>query len=440
MSPRTFITKLRNSVLVKESAASFILKLFGAGLAMLSSVLFARHLGLEAFGQYSVIMAATALLTVLANLGFAPLSIRLISTYKTQKNWPRLKGFILFSYRWSLMAALALTVGYATWSYFFTNGTTAQAYLIAAPLILLAAFNQRRASILRGLNHVVLANLPEQVLRPLTILLLLALIPLSTKVDLDTAVAIQLAGASASLLIGGYLLARRIPSEIRDIPSENDVKTWMKEMWPFFLIAIIQAVGTHFMALYVAGLSSATEAGLFNVSLRIVELVVFGLTAITMTIQPKLASALSVGNIGKAQHLAKQSARIATLAALVVCPILLIGGHWILAMFGHEFDAAYPTLAILVIGQMVNAMTGPCGVVVSMSGRQKLSFYTLFGTSVLSLIIGFALIPGLGAEGGAWARTIMQIISNVIMVWIAWRQVGIYTLPIGHSRFSDSTK
>lgn len=432
--PRTLLARARASTLVRESTATFALRLAGAAFGFLSSLLFARYLGVAGYGELSVILAATALLATTASLGLPSLAVRLIATYHTGGDWPRLRGFIQFAHRWTLAAALVLTAGFVAWALVPGRGSAWTAYLVAAPMILLAALNQQRASILRGLNHVVAANLPEHVLRPSVVLVMLLTLPLVTGIDVQTAVAIQLAAVATSLVIGAGMLARRVPAELRHSPVVSEGRRWYREMQPFFLITLLQAVNLHFTLIYVASLSSVAEAGMFNVALRVVELVTFGLTAINLTIQPKLAAALSVNDRGRAQHLARQSARLASVAALAAAVALLLAGPRVLGLFGPDFGAAYPTLVVLLLGQLVVALTGPCGAVAAMAGEQRTNLVALAAATVLSIALGYALIPSLGAQGGAWARTAAVAGANLFMAWSVWRKVGLYTLPIGPYR------
>jgi len=69
---------------------------------------------------------------------------------------------------------------------------------------------------------------------------------------------------------------------------------------------------------------------------------------------------------------------------------------------------AWP-LALLAIGQTVNAATGPCGHVVTMIGRSDLVLKNSVAALVLNLVLNLALIPPYGMIGAglAWGVSIV---------------------------------
>lgn len=420
--------------------ATFAIKLVAAGLSFLVSMFLARMLAVENFGHFSTIVAIVSILAIVGNMGLNSLCIRETAAYMARQDWARLRGFLAFSWRVRLLATLIVMLFFGLWGYLWVTPELRLPYLLGVPLILLMSLNTFRAALLRGMHHVILANLPEQVLRPLFVLPLILLAPWLVVVNVATAVWIQLIGAFLALLIGGFWLRRRMPREMRGIAPVYESRVWWKEALPFYGINLLSAVSAHFMVVLAAGLGSATEAGLLNVALRVVDIVAFGLTAANLVIQPRLARSFALGDLAQTQRLAQTSAKVAGLVGVTVCVALIFGGQYLLSLFGKGFEAAYPALMVLVVGQVVNALTGSCGAVAAMGGLQKHTFNIMLWTTVASAVIGVLCIPLWGATGGAMAKTTTLILGNGLLAWLVWRKLGVYTLAVGGARFGRGKK
>ena len=72
---------------VRVVSWSFILKFASLGLGFLTSVVLARLLGAEGFGDFSFPMAIVELLLVPTTLGFPSLVVRELARYQVQSKW-----------------------------------------------------------------------------------------------------------------------------------------------------------------------------------------------------------------------------------------------------------------------------------------------------------------------------------------------------------------
>jgi len=92
--------------------------------------------------------------------------------------------------------------------------------------------------------------------------------------------------------------------------------------------------------------------------------------------------------------------------SLPLAVLLIFFSHEIMAIFGQEFSDGAAVLAILAVGQILNSVTGPLGVMIDMGGRSK---FTLLNSVLhFSLQIGLCilLIPRYGVLGAAVAKTV----------------------------------
>ncbi len=415
--------------LLRTSSINFLLRLGAAGAGLLANILIARALGPELFGHYAALLAVTALATVLATLGLAQLEAREVAIYHTRQAWGAVAGFMRFSIGATLLAAGVIAMGYYGWVR-ISQVPWVAAYLLGIPLIVVGALLERSQSVLRGLGHVVASNLPAFWIRPMVSLLLLLPLLLGPGLTLQTTMAIQVVAAATALLVGGYLLHRYLPLPVRQAAPRYEVGEWRRELLPFFALAVVQVAGNHVATLMVAGLGGYGAAGLYSVAARLMDVVGFALSAINMTVQPRLTAALARDDRPQAQQLARRSARLALLVVSLLSLLTLGLGEPLLRLFGEGYGAAWGPLAVLAVGQVVSAAMGACGLLATMGGLQRQVLVILSLSTLGAMAVGWLIIPLWGATGAAWMRSGMVILGNVALALLVWRRLGILTPAI----------
>jgi len=98
----------------------------------------------------------------------------------------------------------------------------------------------------------------------------------------------------------------------------------------------------------------------------------------------------------------------------------------LLSLFGADFVAGYPALIILTAGMIVNAAAGPVGLLLNMTGHQRLCA-KIFGTSALiNVVLNALLIPQLGIVGAALATAATMILWNLWLLIMVARKLDLH--------------
>lgn len=87
----------------------------------------------------------------------------------------------------------------------------------------------------------------------------------------------------------------------------------------------------------------------------------------------------------------------------------------LLSLFGSEFTVGYSALVILTVGQLVNALAGSVGFIMTMTGHQREAAWVTFGSTVLNISLNAILIPRFGIEGAATATAFTTALMNIVM-------------------------
>lgn len=199
-------------------------------------------------------------------------------------------------------------------------------------------------------------------------------------------------------------------------------------------MAVVQELLNQVDLILLGLLSNATQAAYFAAAMRLASLVSFGLMAIGTVSGPLIASAYDRADMDGLARIAKLSARFSTLLAALIAALLVMLGKPALALFGPDFDAAYPVLLVLLVGGLANSFTGSVSYLLIMTGRERAAVGILAGALVLSVGLNLLLIPQMGSVGAAIASTLALVSWNIGMAVRMRRTLGIDATALGRAR------
>jgi len=96
--------------------------------------------------------------------------------------------------------------------------------------------------------------------------------------------------------------------------------------------------------------------------------------------------------------------------------IVLLFPDTLLLVFGSSFVAGSIALIILAFGDLINAATGICGVLVTMTNNSWLNTLNSIVSLSLNITLSVLLIPKFGVTGVATATAISLIVVNILRV------------------------
>lgn len=399
---------------------------------LLTSVALARVLGVEGYGVYATAMALVLLLTVPTGLGLPTLVIRLLASYRVREEWGLMRGLLLRGNQAVLVASLLMALVAALLILGLADRfglEHAPTYALALLLIPLAALGAMRSAALRGLHHVILGQLPENLVMPGLFLALVIgswLTLGGSALSPETAILARIIATGVAFGVGAALLIRAIPEPVRRAPPEFRPRIWGRAALPLLFIAGIHVINTQTDILMLAALRGSESAGVYQAAVRGAELVAFSLVIVNMAIQPSLSQFHAVGDYARLQRLATWGALGATAAALPLAAVMILWGAPILGtVFGHDFERGAIALTILAAAQLVNAFTGPANSLLDMTGHHNDALKAMAIGVLANVTLNALLIPRWDIAGAAIATGTSLLIWNVLLVVLVRRRLGL---------------
>lgn len=418
--------------MLKESFYSFLLRSLGAGLGFFLSVLLARLLSLEGFGEYYYVIAVIGIVAIPVQAGMPILVVRETARYKSSNELRKMSAM----WRWSSSNAIrlslvAIVVASIILGFSGIEGDTRLTWLLALLAIPITALCGIRAAQLRGLHRVLHGQFPEMVLRPLVFIIALILLK---KVDIIItpwlAMALYLFSYFVSYLVGAAILRKSAPFNISNsLRDYTDKGGWWSGLIPLTLVSSLGTIVQQVDIILLGVLGTAEQVGVYRAAMAISILVAFGLSAVNAVMAPRFAGGYRSGDRRDLQKMVTLSVRLNVLIAVPVFLLLFFVGNQVLSFFfGPEFVVGAKSLVILALAQLVNAIFGPVALLLNMSGYEKITVKALAMAVVMNIFLNLALIPRMGMEGAALATLIGMIFWNFYLAIEVRRKLSVSTL------------
>lgn len=419
--------------LLRGGAGSIVTKLFAGGLQFVITTVLARSLGAEGFGIYAFVFALLSLISVPAQFGLANLVVRETARAQANCDWGMLNGM----WRWatrvviSLSAFLLLTTVTVVWLLPEMLSRAQEATLYwGLPLIPLIAITVLHGAALRGLRHVVLGQLPDQIVRPLLFLLFFggcAWVCSAEKLTPVSAMASMTLAAALAAAIAAFMVLDRRPEKIGwGIKVKYKHRTWAFAALPLALTQGMGVINSQTDVLMLGSLMGANEVGVYRVATQTAALVAFGLQSLNMVVAPHFARLHAVGDKRRLQQLVSRTAQAVLGVALIAVTLFgAFGDQLIFWLFGEAFSTAYFPLVILALGQLVNAGLGAVGVLLTMTGKERIVLHGITLSVVINLVLNALFIPLFGMVGAALASALSLAGWNIYAFIKAKEVLGI---------------
>jgi O-antigen/teichoic acid export membrane protein len=158
----------------------------------------------------------------------------------------------------------------------------------------------------------------------------------------------------------------------------------------------------------------ASDVGIYNAACVVALQLIIFLSAFIAIFSPIASDLYNRKSHKELEKLFKIVTRWIFSLTLPLFIIVLIFSEYIMSIFGSSFVVGSSVLVILGFAQLINAATGPVGILLHMTGKQDIDF----ANGALLLFVNFGLnlwlIPFYGVIGAAIATGISLILIHVL--------------------------
>jgi O-antigen/teichoic acid export membrane protein len=417
--------------MILKTVFAFAVRVLGATLGFIFSVVLARLLDVDGVGVYFLALSTVTIASVISRLGMDNALVRFVSVSKSREAWGEISGLYSLAIRRSLVASTILTLIVFVTSPFIAN-LYQEPQLVAilrlmslgiVPISLLVL----HAQIFNALDQLNWGIFIQNSSIPLiNIFLLFIFVP-----------RLEVLGAPLSYCISclcvcafSIVLWHRFTPQLRNIRGQFNAETLTAASRPLLWISLMSVFTSSFDTVMLGITQDSSQVGIYNAALKTTFLVVFVQTVSNSVISPKIASLYALGKMPELRHLAQKTTRYVTLIVIPIFIILLLFPESILALYGESFKAGALVLIILSVGQFINISCGAVGPLLMMSGHEKVFQRIIRLSTLLNFILNICLTPYLGMVGAAIATASGTIALNVIGTLTVRRVLGFWVIGI----------
>ena len=422
--------RLTLTAVLRRSASTLVgLQVLGVGLSYAVQLFLIRWAGASAYGLYVYALAWIGVLATLAGLGLPEAASRFIPEYTARQDHASLRGFLQSTPRLTLFASLGLSALGVSVALFWE--THALLLLIGAGLLPVFALSSVQEGLFRALGRLPLAYALRALVYP-ALMLAGAAVLIQADVRPSGAVLLSLAipAALVPLLIRWRVLRGVLPPDVRQARAERAYSDWFRVSVPLLLNGSFWMLLSRTDVLLLGFFVPSSEVGMYSIAVRLAGGLVFMLNAVEAVAAPMFTSIHAQGRPEALQRFVTTAARWSLWPSLVGAAVLFAFGRPILSLFDPSFVAARPALLLLVAAQLFNAVTGPVGALLSMTGLHTRLTRIIAWTCGLNLLLNAALIPLLGLLGAALATTGSTVVYNAWLYATARRHLQVHSLFI----------
>lgn len=414
----------------KVAGTAFAIRIASAGIVFVSQILLARWMGSYQFGSYVYVWTWLLMAGDIAHLGMPLSAQRFIPEYTETKSFDLLRGYLSGS-RWLSFAA---GVGFAVLGgivvYALDDRFDSELFLpfylacLALPAYILTFMADGTA---RSYNWINLALMPAYIVRPVLLVAGVAVLHFSgIEMSATTVLGVLAAAAWLSVVLQMLQLDHRLRKIVPRGPKRYAFRHWITTALPMILVWGLYTLLTSTDILVLKHYRPAGEVAHYFAAAKLLALISMIYFAV----------AASAAHRFTAYHVAGDRKGLATFAASTVRWIfwlslglnlvILAGGEPLLRLFGDEYVAAQPVMAILSIGLLARASVGPAERLLTMLGHQRICAWAYVAAFAFNFGACLLLVPEYGTIGAAVATAGGFVVESIALFIIAKRSLGLH--------------
>jgi O-antigen/teichoic acid export membrane protein len=426
--------------LLKGSLTFLILRISGVFFTYIFIAIISRSYGAKVMGIFALSLTILQISTVVGKVGTDTAVMRFIAEYSTHKTWKNIKKisnkiFVLII-PFSIIISFIIFLK-AEWiaKAIFHKEFLSYYFKIVSFAILPNIYLMINTERLRGLKKIIKYSFLKTFAVPFFSFLFIAVsllfihknnLPVLSYVLATLIVTV----ISMVLWIKEYQKLNNNQFNINDRTTKPNYKNLLSLSFPMFftssLLLIMGWTDTFMLGIF----KELSKIGIYRVALRLATFTSIGLLAVNSILGPKITEHWEKKELKFMKTTIKQATVLILLLSFPIAFIFILFPSFLLGFFGEEFKIGSLSLIMLTIGQFVNALVGSVGLILFMTGKQKVIQNVVFFGAILNIVLNYFLIPKFGINGAAFASMISLMIINIIPFFLIKKYYGFYTISL----------
>ncbi len=377
----------------------------------------ARYLGVEGYGQLTLIITYLALFGVVADFGFFLLQVREITQKPEQEDY--IAGNI-FGLK-LVLSVIIFTAAYLTALFFYGHSIITNGILIGIIMQTAAILSQVPVSMFQThlqMQKVAVTNVVSRVLY-----LLLIIWGVSGDIGLLGMVWVMVVANVAALVFQMAWAWRIAP-----IVPQGDLKYWRNfliEAWPIGVVVVLATIYFRIDTIMLSVMKGDYEVGVYGAPYKIIEVMLTVPTIFMTSVFPVITKALSE-NWERARQIFRKSFDFMALVALPLgFGVVVVGTPVMVLIAGSDFAASGPVLKLLIWATVISFFGGVLNYSIIAAGKQRLLVWPYLLATTFNVVTNLIMIPRFSYTGAAitTVATELLVFGCVMVMTYRWMKL-----------------
>lgn len=427
---REFVFDKKFSEVLSGSVWALISQIVATCLGMVTSIIIARIYGVKMVGIIAMVQAFLMFTSIVTVLGTNTSILRLIPEHVYK--YSVTSSFKVYRKTQYFVGLLSLLVGGILFfasdliaTNFFSKTYLSFYFAISAGFVMFRSLMDLNTQAVRGLQLTKVFALMRVL--PSAIVLLILIVLTLLDCGPNSPVYAHMSALGITAIVGAcvmdYFFRQRMMPE--DIVHSMPLIEILKISSPMLMTASMQFVIGQTGVILLGVFGTVSEVGCYAVAVKLATLTAFVLSAINSMAAPKFSELYHRGEMDELFYIAKKSTQLIFWTTVPILLVLLVFGKSLLGlMFGEEFIVAYSAMAILVLGQFVNSISGTTGYFMNMTGHQIVLRNVMLVAGIINILVSLILIPRYGIIGASCAGVISLALWNFYILYFIKSRYG----------------
>lgn len=423
------------SELFNKGGVSFLLRIGGQIIGFLLTFVIAHYYGAQGLGNYILAIVILRIFTLVSKLGLDTFSIRLIASFSRKNKWKSIQLF-----RKKILILISITsIASSVAMYFLANiivdyiDVKVEYVRLSSFFVLPMVFFMLHYQSLRGLKRIAEFSFfyrMSQATFSIVSIFIISTFIRSNNVPIYAYLTSLTIVSVLSVITYKFWFSKKAVLNSEEIIEDLTIRNILKISVPLMLAQSVQFIMAWTDKLMIGNMMSAENVAVYGVAFRFSMGVSIALMAINSISSPKFAEKFASDDIKGMGKVAMQSAKMIFWTSIPLAAILLIFPKFFMGLYGAEFLIGFEVLRWLIIGRIVNALSGSVGNLMQMSGQQNIYMNILIIGTVINVVLNYYLIPIYGIKGAAISSVVSLSFWNLTMVYMVKRKFGFSTIYI----------
>ena len=412
------ILQSTQDAVIKKSIYVLFVRVFGSGLQMLTLLLITNNAEEKLVGQYNYFNSTIILLGALTLLGMNNSFLQFSGRFEAEGQFDKIVS--LYKRKLSILA--------------FTFLVFLGVFLFASEVLNLPYFE--KSDVISVLYKVFICLFPFsvtllnfEVIRALGLLFtselyrnigryglffafvvtLILFDDIQYLLDVYILAFILLSIATTSIII--FKIKRlALKSKELKVSYKEILKVSFPMSFSLISLLIMQSFDIYILEAYY----SLSVVAYYGVAIKISAVVGIILTSINATIAPKISKLFFGNEMSELKSIIKKATMLNISLSIPLIVLIILTSNYILSFFGDNYILAKEALYIILGGQIINALCGPVGLYLNMTGRQVFFQKLLLLTLVINVVMNLMLIPKFEMVGAAISTAFSFALWNIV--------------------------